>query len=74
MIRTTVLAACLLTLTPFPAYAYVDPGTATIVIQAIIGGIAAAGFYFRTALYRLARLVRPGRKAESEATNGKPNE
>jgi len=27
---------------PFPAYAYLDPGTGSILLQGLIGGIAAA--------------------------------
>jgi hypothetical protein len=55
----------MLTLTGFavvfetePAYAYLDPGTASLVLQGIIGavgaGIVAAGVYWRkfTALFR----------------------
>jgi len=30
------------------AYAYLDPGTATIALQALIGGIAAASLFFRS--------------------------
>ncbi|MBM6582630.1 hypothetical protein ILT44_20710 [Microvirga sp. BT689] len=36
-----LLALCLAMLTQ-PAYAYLDPGTASLLLQGIIGGIAAA--------------------------------
>lgn len=36
-----------------PVYAYVDPGTGSIVLQAIIGGIAASMFIVRGRLDRL---------------------
>lgn len=31
----------------FVLFAYIDPGTGSAIIQAVIGGIAAAGFFFR---------------------------
>lgn len=36
------------------AYAYLDPGTGSIVLQAIIGGVAAGMFIIRGYLYGLA--------------------
>lgn len=38
-------------------FAYLDPGTGSAIIQALIGGVAAVGFFFRhhvrTFFYRL---------------------
>ncbi|MCC6948213.1 MAG: hypothetical protein IT539_10650 [Bradyrhizobiaceae bacterium] len=36
-----------------PGYAYLDPGTGSILLQAIIGGVAATLFVVRGYLYRL---------------------
>ncbi|HEX5776271.1 MAG TPA: hypothetical protein VFX95_06290 [Caulobacteraceae bacterium] len=36
-----------------PAYAYVDPGSVSIVITAILGGIAAVGYTLRSYFSRL---------------------
>lgn len=36
-----------------PAHAYLDPGTGSIVLQAIIGGVAATLFLVRGYFYRL---------------------
>ena len=44
-----------------PAYAYIDPGTASIVLQSIIGGIAAAGLFFRSHIMGFYYKIFPGR-------------
>ena len=36
-----------------PAHAYLDPGTGSIILQAIISGVAATMFIFRSYFYRL---------------------
>ncbi len=36
-----------------PAYAYIDPATGSIVLQATIGAIAGATLFFRTSLDRV---------------------
>lgn len=41
-----------------PAYAYLDPGAASMVLQGIIGGIAAAGAVVSMNYQRLKRRVR----------------
>ena len=53
------LAAWLLVLAP--ASAYVDPGSTSIVFQAIVAGVAAAGLTFKMWWHRLVNLLRPGR-------------
>lgn len=40
------------------AYAYIDPGTGSVVTTAIIGFIAAVGYSARKFLYRLTDLFR----------------
>lgn len=40
-LSTSVLAFTLLVLSCQPAFAYLDPGTASMLLQGIIGGIAA---------------------------------
>jgi len=39
---------------PSSAYAYLDPGTGSIVLQAIIGGVAAGMFIIRGHIHSLA--------------------
>ena len=60
-----------------PAFAYIDPGTASIALQAVIGGVAAAGIFFRSHLQRMLSALRAwgGRKgsdrpALQEETDG----
>jgi hypothetical protein len=43
-----------------PAYAYVDPGSASLVITAILGAIAAAGYTFRIYLGKVKAFFRRG--------------
>lgn len=42
-----VLAVLSLGLTTLPAYAYVDPGSVSIVVTAVLGAIATVGYTFR---------------------------
>jgi hypothetical protein len=53
-----------------PAYAYLDPGSASLIIQGIIGTIAAAGFVFRSYLYKFMAMIR-GKSAEEKTTDQK---
>ena len=58
MNRLIVIAAsgigCLLAL---PAHAYVDPGTGSMAIQILIGGVVAAAFTIKTYYYELKRRI-----------------
>ena len=45
-------------LIPWPAQAYIDPGSASIVLQAIVGGLAAAAFALKLYWQRVKRLLR----------------
>ena len=49
-----------------PAYAYVDPGTASIFLQAVIGAIAVAGIYFRGWISKILGLFSRGRKNKED--------
>ena len=51
-----VLAACLSITSP--AYAYLDPGTGSMLLSAVIGVVAAVGLAVRIFWYRLVGLVR----------------
>jgi hypothetical protein len=39
-----------------PAYAYLDPATGSIILQALMGAVAGATLFFRTSLYRVRAL------------------
>ena len=49
---------------PADAYAYLDPGSGSLLIQSIIAGVAAVGYAVRTNWARLARWFRGSRAAE----------
>ena len=54
-----------------PAHAYIDPGTASIVLHGIVGGIAAAGLFFRTHIMGFYYKLFPGRgKTAENKTSG----
>ena len=55
LITTTGLLAMLAV--PAPAYAYLDPATGSIIVQAVIGAVAGATLFFRTSLYRVKNFV-----------------
>jgi len=40
------------------SYAYLDPGTGSVIIQAIIGGIAAVGVIVKIYWYKILRFFR----------------
>jgi hypothetical protein len=45
-----------------PAYAYLDPGTGSMLISAIIGVAAAVGLALKMFWYRLVGLLRGGKR------------
>lgn len=49
LVATVILAATQVR----PAYAYVDPGSISVVVTAILGGIAAVGYTARAYLARV---------------------
>lgn len=48
----------LFVLNPGTAYAYIDPGTGSIVLQAIAGGVIAVSIFWRRVVERVKRLFR----------------
>jgi hypothetical protein len=65
--RTIVVTIALIFTLTVPAYAYLDPGTGSIVLQAIIGGVAMVGatisVYWRK-VRKFAASLFSGRKKE----------
>ena len=55
---TPALLAALLLLMPTMAFAYVDPGTGSILWQMMLGLLVGAGFYFRRIANWLTRRQR----------------
>jgi hypothetical protein len=61
MIRSLIITLAAAMLITRPAYAYIDPGTASIILQGIVGGVAAVGIVFRSHLGRLVSRLRAWR-------------
>jgi hypothetical protein len=53
-------------------FAYIDPGSGSLVIQALIAAVVAIPFFFRTQIGRLVRVVRgEDDRREATATTGR---
>ncbi len=58
--------------TAWPAYAYIDPGTASIALQAVIGAIAVIGIFFRHKVAQVLGLFRKSRDTQERDTKADP--
>ena len=66
--RTSLLVAVLvLLIAPGTAYAYLDPASGSMILQAVIGGVAAAALAFRFYWRRIATFFGFGGSDESES-------
>jgi hypothetical protein len=61
-----LLLACLLMMVPAAAYAYIDPGTGSFVIQGIIAAIVGAGFAIKMFWHRIKAFL-TGKPMPTEA-------
>jgi hypothetical protein len=59
VIFTVVTGLLLLSAFPSTAYAYIDPGTAGMALQAIIGGVVGALFVVRLYWQKIKRILFP---------------
>lgn len=66
--RIVILGAMFLVTLTRPSYAYVDPGSASIVITAVLGGIAALGYTVRLYWQRFKGLFKRDRRNQTQAT------
>ena len=57
---------CLLLMMSFSAYAYLDPGTGSMMLQVILGGIAAVGVAIKLYWHRLRAALGMSKKEEPE--------
>lgn len=65
--RTSVLAALIVALiVPQTAHAYLDPASGSMILQAVIGGVAAAALAFRHYWGRIQTFFGFGGNDESE--------
>ena len=65
ILRVTLVAVACLTIAP-PAYAYLDPGTGSMLLSAVIGVAAAVGLAVKMFWYRLIGLFRGKRPGAVE--------
>jgi len=68
---TTILAGLLLLTFTSPAYAYVDSGSVSIIITAILGALAMAGYWVRLYWDRFISLFRRGEVKPEDNDNSK---
>lgn len=64
MFRAFILAVFLALYFTTPAFAYIDPGSASLALQALIAVIAGAGFFLQTKLAGFLGWVRGKKKAD----------
>ena len=57
MFRAALFVVVLLVAFERPAVAYLDPGTGSMLLQALLGGVAALGVIARLYWHRLAAVV-----------------
>jgi hypothetical protein len=67
IIRVTLVLVACLSITS-PAYAYLDPGTGSMLLSAVIGVAAAVGLAVKMFWYRLIGLFRGKRSGAVEGT------
>lgn len=70
-----ILQACLISNLFFPsiAFAYVDPGSGSVIVTTILGLFAAIGYTFRKYFYKIKRMI-TGKKEEIEQKEQKDSE
>jgi hypothetical protein len=67
LIKFSVLALLAL---PATAFAYLDPGTGSMLLQVILGGIAAVGVALKLFWYRIIAFLGFKKKEEAEEEAG----
>ena len=64
------LVFIVLALVAEPVFAYLDPGTGSMLLQVILGGIAAVGVALKLFWHKIRVAIGLGKKAESEDEPG----
>jgi hypothetical protein len=64
------LIVALLVLTVEPAFAYLDPGTGSMLLQVILGGVAAVAVAIKLFWYKIRAAVGLGKKSNAEDETG----
>ena len=66
MMKLQLLASVLLLLAAAPAMAYLDPGTGSMLLQVILGGLAAVGVALKLYWYKIRAAIGLGKKPDAE--------
>lgn len=64
MYRFFILLPLYLLIMPSPAYAYIDPGTGSLILQAIVAGGITALVYFRNIRRKILSFFRRAKDTE----------
>ena len=64
------LAVVLLTFSGEPSYAYLDPGTGSMLLQVILGGVAAVAVAIKLFWYKIRAAVGLSKKSDVEDETG----
>jgi hypothetical protein len=67
-----LMAAAIVITWAEPAYAYIDPGAGSAIASAIVGIVAAAGYAFRSVLFKARRLLAGTRTDEDGRKSKNP--
>ena len=69
----TSLAAIFFSLSSFPAFAYIDPGTGSIVVQAIIAAVVSASFTIKVYWSRIRSYLSKKSGSSAHASEDESN-
>lgn len=65
--RDTFLLSCLLFVLPATAHAYIDPGSGSAIMSAIIGFFVVVGLTIKSFWYKIKSIFTRGSKDDSDA-------
>ena len=66
MYRPTHVLVALVALMPTVAWAYLDPGSGSMLLQVLLGGVAAVGVVAKLYWYRILRVLGLGSKHQAD--------
>lgn len=69
MAVAAVAIAAVICMYPMPAAAYLDPGTGSLIIQGIVGALAAAAVTLKLYWHKFKALFRPRQKDQQPVTS-----
>ena len=69
-IRRFLIVTLLLLLAAEPVFAYLDPGTGSMLLQVILGGVAAVAVAIKLFWYKIRAAVGLGKKSSAEDETG----